>query len=195
MVTLSKIYTRTGDGGHTRLGDMSEVPKTSLRIEAYGCIDELNAIIGLARLVSEPFADVLAQVQNDLFDLGADLCVPSTTNEREGDKLRVQPEHVLYLEQQIDRVNDELQPLKSFVLPGGSEAAARLHIGRTVCRRAEREVWRLAAEEQVGTTVAEYLNRLSDLLFVMARAANDGGASDVLWEPGQGAHTSSAESV
>ena len=107
----------------------------------------------------------------------------------------MQPEHVRYLEQQIDRVNDELQPLKSFVLPGGSEAAAWLHMGRTVCRRAEREVWRLAAEEQVGTTVAEYLNRLSDLLFVMARAANDGGASDVLWEPGQGAHTSSAESV
>ena len=174
---------------------MSQVAKTSLRIEAYGCIDELNAIIGMIRLATASCADVLTRVQNDLFDLGADLCVPSTPNEQEGDKLRVQPEHVLYLEQQIDRVNDELQPLKSFVLPGGSEAAARLHIGRTVCRRAEREVWRLAAEEQVGTTVAEYLNRLSDLLFVMARAANDGGATDVLWEPGQGAHNSSAESV
>ena len=194
MVTLSRIYTRTGDGGQTRLGDMSQVAKTSLRIEAYGCIDELNAIVGMIRLATASCADVLTRVQNDLFDLGADLCVPPVPDEQEGDKLRVQPEHVQYLERQIDRINGDLQPLKSFVLPGGSEAAAWLHLGRTVCRRAEREVWRLAAEEPVGGAVVEYLNRLSDLLFVMARAANDGGATDVLWQPGQGAQTPRDES-
>ena len=195
MVTLSKIYTRTGDGGQTRLGDMSQVAKTSLRIEAYGSIDELNSIIGLIRLVTTSCADVLIRVQNDLFDLGADLCVPPAPDKQGDDKLRVQPEHVQYLEQQIDRINADLQPLKSFVLPGGSEAAAWLHLGRTVCRRAEREVWRLAAEEQVGGGVMEYLNRLSDLLFVMARAANDGGTTDVLWQPGQGIQNSRDESI
>ena len=195
MVTLSKIYTRTGDGGQTRLGDMSQVAKTSLRIEAYGCIDELNSVIGLIRLVTTSCADVLIRVQNDLFDLGADLCVPPAPDEQGDDKLRVQPEHVQYLEKQIDRINADLQPLKSFVLPGGSEAAAWLHMGRTICRRAEREVWRLAAEEQVGGAVMEYLNRLSDLLFVMARAANDGGTTDVLWQPGKGVQNSRDEST
>jgi len=120
--------------------------------------------------------------------------VPPDPDEQEGDKLRVHPEHVQYLERQIDRINGDLQPLKSFVLPGGSEAAAWLHLGRTVCRRAEREVWRLAAEEPVGGAVVEYLNRLSDLLFVMARAANDWGATDVLWQPGQGAQAPRDES-
>ena len=195
MVTLSKIYTRTGDGGQTRLGDMSQVAKTSLRIEAYGCIDELNSVIGLIRLVTTSCADVLIRVQNDLFDLGADLCVPPAPDEQGDDKLRVQPEHVQYLEKQIDRINADLQPLKSFVLPGGSEAAAWLHMGRTICRRAEREVWRLAAEEQVGGAVMEYLNRLSDLLFVMARDANDGGTTDVLWQPGKGVQNSRDEST
>ena len=195
MVTLSKIYTRTGDGGQTRLGDMSQVAKTSLRIEAYGCIDELNSVIGLIRLVTTSCADVLIRVQNDLFDLGADLCVPPAPDEQGDDKLRVQPEHVQYLEKQIDRINADLQPLKSFVLPGGSEAAAWLHMGRTICRRAEREVWRLAAEEQVGGAVMEYLNRLSDLLFVMARAANEGGTTDVLWQPGKGVQNSRDEST
>ena len=188
MVTLSRIYTRTGDGGQTRLGDMSQVAKTSLRIEAYGCIDELNAIIGMIRLATASCADVLTRVQNDLFDLGADLCVPPVPDEQEGDKLRVQPGHVQYLERQIARINGALQPRK------GATTAAWLHLGRTVCRRAEREVWRLAAEESVGGAVAEYLNRLSDLLFVMARAANDGGATDVLWQPGQGAQTPRDES-
>lgn len=185
MVTLSKLYTKTGDGGLTRLGDMSQVPKTSARIDAYGCVDELNSVIGLARCHGAGPDDVLARVQNDLFDLGADLCVPPADGEEE--RLRLQPEQVLYLEEQIDELTRDLAPLRSFVLPGGRPAAAWLHLARTVCRRAERAAWQLADQEPVGEPALLYLNRLSDLLFAMARAANDGGEADVLWEPGAGA--------
>lgn len=184
MVTLSKLYTKTGDGGMTRLGDSSQVPKTSARIAAYGCVDELNSVIGLAR-ASGAEHDVLARVQNDLFDLGADLCVPPVDGEAEC--LRVQPQQVLFLEEQIDQLTGDLTPLRSFVLPGGRPTAAWLHLARTVCRRAERAAWQLAEQERVGPPVLQYLNRLSDLLFAMARAANDGGEADVLWKPGEGA--------
>ena len=187
MVRLTKIYTRTGDGGQTRLGDMSQVPKTSLRIEAYGCVDELNSALGLVRTTGSNYDDLLGRVQNDLFDIGADLCVPQTDAESKGEKLRLQPTQVQYLERQIDRINESLQPLKSFVLPSGTPQAAWLHLARTVCRRAERQVWRLAESARVDQPVLQYLNRLSDLLFVMARAANKGGETDVLWQPGQGA--------
>ena len=185
MVTLSKLYTKTGDGGLTRLGDMSQVPKTSARIDAYGCVDELNAAIGLARCNGAGPDEVLARVQNDLFDLGADLCVPPADGEEE--RLRLQPEQVLYLEKRIDELTRDLAPLRSFVLPGGRLPAAWLHLARTVCRRAERAAWQLAGQEPVGEPALRYLNRLSDLLFAMARAANDGGEADVLWEPGAGA--------
>ena len=184
MVTLSKLYTKTGDGGMTRLGDGAQVPKTSARIVAYGCVDELNSVIGLARASGAEHDDVLARVQNDLFDLGADLCVPPAAGAEE--RLRVQPQQVLFLEQQIDHLTRDLTPLRSFVLPGGRLLAAWLHLARTVCRRAERATWQLAEQEQVGPPVCQYLNRLSDLLFAMARAANDGGEADVLWEPGKG---------
>lgn len=185
MVTLSKLYTKTGDGGMTRLGDMSQVPKTSPRIAAYGCVDELNSVIGLARASGAEHDAVLARVQNDLFDVGADLCVPPTAGQEEG--LRVQPQQVLFLEQQIDQLTHSLTPLRSFILPGGRLSAAWLHLARTVCRRTERVTWELAAQEPVGEPVLLYLNRLSDLLFAMARAANDGGEADVLWKPGEGA--------
>ena len=185
MVTLSKLYTKTGDGGLTRLGDMSQVPKTSPRIDAYGCVDELNAAIGLARCNGAGPDEVLARVQNDLFDLGADLCVPQAQGEKE--RLRLQPDQVLYLEKRIDELTRDLAPLRSFVLPGGRLPAAWLHLARTVCRRAERAAWQLADQEPVGEPALLYLNRLSDLLFAMARAANDGGEADVLWEPGAGA--------
>ena len=187
MVTLSRLYTRTGDGGMTRLGDMSQVPKTSPRIAAYGCVDELNSVIGLARASGPGDDDLLARVQNDLFDLGADLCVPQGEGEEEKERLRVQPGQVLFLEEQIDRLTRDLAPLRSFVLPGGSLPAAWLHLARTVCRRAERAAWQLAEQEPVGEPVLQYLNRLSDLLFAMARAANDREEADVLWEPGKGA--------
>ena len=187
MVTLSRLYTRTGDGGKTRLGDMSQVPKTSPRIAAYGCVDELNSAIGIARSSGAGHDDVLARVQNDLFDLGADLCVPQKDGEGEEERLRVLPRQVLFLEQQIDRLTRDLAPLRSFVLPGGRLLAAWLHLARTVCRRAERAAWHLAEQEPVGEPVLQYLNRLSDLLFAMARAANDGGEADVLWQPGKGA--------
>ena len=191
MVTLSRLYTRTGDAGMTRLGDMSQVPKTSPRIAAYGCVDELNSVIGLARSSGAAPDGVLARVQNDLFDLGADLCVPQEDGQKEDgqkeERLRVQPRQVLFLERQIDRLTRDLAPLRSFVLPGGRPAAAWLHLARTVCRRAERAAWQLAEQEPVGEPVLQYLNRLSDLLFAMARAANDGGEADVLWEPGKGA--------
>ena len=185
MVTLSKLYTKTGDGGMTRLGDMSQVPKTSPRIAAYGCVDELNSVIGLARANGAGHEAVLARVQNDLFDLGADLCVPMSDAE-EG-RLRLKPKQVRYLEEQIDQLTKSLAPLRSFVLPGGRLPAAWLHLARTVCRRAERTAWQLAEQEQVEAHVLTYLNRLSDMLFAMARGANDGGKEDVLWKPGEGA--------
>ena len=186
MVRLTKIYTRTGDGGQTRLGDMSQVSKTSLRIDAYGCVDELNSAIGLARSDHSTFDELLGRVQNDLFDLGADLCVPCAKGEVEGERLRMKPDQVQFLENRIDRINAKLEPLKSFVLPGGCPLSAHLHLARAICRRAERQTWKLADAEDVSQPVLEYLNRLSDLLFVLARAANLDGSTDVLWKPGEG---------
>lgn len=184
MVTLSRIYTRTGDGGKTRLGDNSQVAKTDLRVEAYGCVDELNAVLGLALTtgLQKKHADFLQQVQNELFDLGADLSKPSMGEDA---SLRIQPEQVARLEDEVDRINSGLAPLKSFVLPGGSPGSAWLHLGRTVCRRAERRAWSLAEQAEVNEQALIYLNRLSDLLFVMSRAENREGKDDVLWEPGK----------
>jgi cob(I)alamin adenosyltransferase len=183
MVVLNRIYTRGGDTGKTSLGDGSRVAKYSLRVEAYGTVDEANATIGLARLDITGTADeMLARIQNDLFDLGADLCRPGDDT---GDgKLRVLPSQVDRLEQEIDAMNAELRPLTSFVLPGGSRAAAQLHLARTVTRRAERLVVALADQETVSEVAIRYLNRLSDHLFVASRYLNDKGAADVLWVPG-----------
>ena len=186
MVTLNRIYTRTGDGGKTRLSTGAPVAKTHPRVEAYGAVDELNAQIGWARttLAAEPVLDaMLARVQNDLFDLGADLATPEGT--RATEDLRVLDSQVARLEGEIDQLNDQLEPLTSFVLPGGTEAAAALHLARTVCRRAEREAVRLIeAGEDVSPPAMRYLNRLSDLLFVAARYANDKGAAEVFWQSG-----------
>jgi cob(I)alamin adenosyltransferase len=177
-VNLTRIYTRLGDGGETHLGDMSRVPKTHPRIEAYGEIDELNAQIGLALTVPDmPYADWLRRVQNDLFDLGADLSVP---HDGDRERLRVRAEQVEWLERACDEVNATLRPLKSFVLPGGTPAAAHLHVCRTVCRRAER---RALLVEDGNPEVVRYLNRLSDLLFILSRGAN--GGEEPLWEPGR----------
>jgi len=184
MVTLSKIYTRGGDAGETSLGDGSRRVKDDLRVAAYGTVDEANACIGLARLHTVADVDeTLARIQNDLFDLGADLCTPEGS-ERRQNALRVSEEQVDRLEREIDLYNEPLETLKSFVLPGGSEASAYLHLARTVTRRAEREVVELARTETVGTPAVKYLNRLSDLLFVLSRHCNDGGKADVLWTPG-----------
>lgn len=184
MVKLTKIYTRGGDDGETSLGDGSRVAKHDHRVAAYGTVDEANAAIGLARLYADEAVDaLLARIQNDLFDLGADLCTPEGSDRSAG-ALRVAAEQVVWLEQQIDRVNENLAPLESFVLPAGSAASAHLHLARTVTRRAERMVTALAGEEPVNEQAVAYLNRLSDLLFVLSRACNDDGASDVLWVPG-----------
>ena len=180
-VNLTRIYTRLGDGGETHLGDMSRVPKTHTRIEAYGTVDELNAQLGVALAlpaVPERFAGVLRRIQNDLFDVGADISVPHG-GDRE--RLRLAPEQTAWLEEACDEVNAELAPLKSFVLPGGSPAAAQLHVCRTVCRRAERRT--IDCGDAVNPECVRYLNRLSDLLFILARAANDG--AEPLWEPGR----------
>lgn len=185
-VHLTRIYTRTGDKGDTRLGDMSLVRKDHLRVIAYGEVDELNAVLGVVRLQALPegWDDRLGQVQNDLFDLGADLCVPMTA---EGSRLRIAVERVTALEQWCDEVNNTLAPLDSFVLPGGTAAAAHLHVARTVCRRAERTVVMLVDQEPIGEHVIAYINRLSDLFFILARGANHaGGRPDVLWVPGGG---------
>jgi cob(I)alamin adenosyltransferase len=184
-VNLTRIYTRLGDGGETHLGDMSRVPKTHPRIEAYGDIDELNAQIGVALAVDgmpEAYAPWLRRIQNDLFDAGADLSVPPTAGSDSGarERLRLHTDQVTWLEQACDEVNDELSPLKSFVLPGGTAAAAQLHVCRTVCRRAER---RALLVEDASPEVVRYLNRLSDLLFILSRGANDG--DEPLWEPGR----------
>jgi cob(I)alamin adenosyltransferase len=186
MVRLTRIYTRVGDKGKTALGDGSMVPKQSPRVEAYGTVDEANAAIGLARLhmAADPEADaMLARIQNDLFDLGADLCTPEDSRRASG-ALRIVAAQVERLEHEIDAMNKDLRPLDSFVLPGGSPAAAHLHLARTVARRAERLVCALAAEEPVNPDAIRYLNRLSDHLFVMSRRMNDNGAGDVLWQPG-----------
>lgn len=186
MVHLNRIYTRAGDEGLTHLGNMQRVPKTSLRIEAYGGVDELNSVIGVAACETLPgeMAAQLQIIQNDLFDLGADLCVPESDDPPETPPLRVLPAQVVQLERWIDGHNENLEPLRSFILPGGSPAAAKLHHARTVCRRVEIGVLRLAEEEPVNRQVGIYLNRLSDLLFVMARVCNDNGREDVLWKPG-----------
>jgi len=189
MVRLTKIYTRTGDGGRTRLGDMSETSKTDARVEAYGTVDEANASIGLARvgLAGDDEIDlVLARIQNDMFDLGADLCVPDRGGDLGYEPLRITEKQVAWLETQIDVFNARLDPLDSFILPAGTELSARLHVARTVTRRAERRTVTLAeADEPVSAAVIKYLNRLSDLLFVLARIANDEGRSDVKWVPGK----------
>jgi cob(I)alamin adenosyltransferase len=191
MVRLNKIYTRTGDAGETGLGNGERRRKDDARVEAFGEVDELNSAIGLARLHTGAEAlkridATLARAQNDLFDLGADLCVPPG----DGEALRVTPKQASALERAIDDLNAELSPLKSFVLPGGTPAAAALHLARAICRRAERRIVHLAAIESVGAPVIVYVNRLSDYLFVAARFANDRGAGDVLWIPGAHRETS-----
>ena len=187
MVKLNKIYTRTGDDGTTGLVSGPRRDKDDLRIEAFGTVDEVNAGLGLARLHSTgmPRVDsVLARIQNDLFDLGADLANPPQTA-GEGKQLRITEAQVTWLENQIDHFNADLEPLKSFVLPGGSVLSANLHAARTLARRAERHVVALRrTEPETGLSALTYLNRLSDLLFVLARVANRGGTSDVLWRPG-----------
>ena len=190
MVVLNKIYTRTGDDGTTALGSGRRVAKYDLRVEAYGTLDETNAAIGLVRLhtgAGQPLLDaMLARIQNDLFDLGADLCYPDETRDARG-RLQVTDAQVKRLESEIDTLNGELEPLRSFVLPGGSPAASFLHLARTISRRAERLIVALSAREghTVGAPALRYINRLSDFLFVAARFANDKGKSDVTWVPGQ----------
>jgi len=187
LVTLNRIYTRAGDAGTTRLASGAPVSKADLRVEAYGSIDETNAAIGVARLSTAgdgALDPILARVQNDLFDLGADLATPPAANEAERPRLRIIDGQVARLEAEIDQLNDAMSALTSFVLPGGSPAAAALHLARTVCRRAERACVALAAREEVSAAALKYVNRLSDLLFVAARYANDQGRADVLWTPG-----------
>lgn len=189
MVTLNRIYTRTGDKGMTRLSTGAPVSKASLRVETYGAVDETNACLGVVRLhtaddvVLDP---ILGRIQNELFDLGADLATPEQHGKPDWEPLRILDSQVARLESEIDELNAALSPLNSFVLPGGSAAAAYLHQARTVCRRAERLCVALMAEpgEIVGEAALKYLNRLSDLLFVASRHANDGGAGDILWKPG-----------
>jgi cob(I)alamin adenosyltransferase len=183
MVQLTRIYTRGGDKGETSLGDGERVSKADLRVEAYGTVDEANAVIGMARLHTQGDADVmLGRIQNDLFDLGADLCLPD--GERAVGRLRLLKSQVERLEKEIDAMNAELQPLESFVLPGGVPAAATLHLARTIVRRAERLIVALAARETINPETIAYANRVSDHLFVLARFLNDRGKRDVLWRPG-----------
>jgi cob(I)alamin adenosyltransferase len=191
MVVLNRIYTRSGDKGTTRLASGEPRPKSDLRVEAYGTVDEANATIGLARLhtrADEVLDAMLARIQNDLFDLGADLATPEDAQrEHRHTPLRILDTQVARLEAEIDELNERLAPLTSFVLPGGSPAAAALHLARTVCRRAERQMVALSTKEGeiVGEEAIKFINRLSDFLFVAARHANDAGAGDVLWKPGQ----------
>ena len=180
-VNLTRIYTRLGDGGETHLGDMSRVPKTHPRIEAYGTVDELNSQLGVALALpglQERFAALLTRIQNDLFDVGADISVPHGGDRT---RLRLAPEQTAWLEKACDEVNAELEPLKSFLLPGGGPEAAQLHVCRTACRRAERRT--VDCGDDVSRECVRYLNRLSDLLFILARASNDG--DEPLWEPGR----------
>lgn len=191
MVVLTKIYTRTGDDGSTALGDGERRAKYDLRIAAYGTVDEANAAIGVARYALSPehaaVEAILARIQNDLFDLGADLCIPDRGPPLPYEPLRITDAQVTRLETEIDQMNAEMKPLASFVLPGGSAAGAALHLARTITRRAERHMVELAAQEgePVGRAALKYINRLSDLLFVASRYVNDKGAGDTLWEPGQ----------
>jgi cob(I)alamin adenosyltransferase len=184
MVRLDKIYTKGGDSGETGVSDGSRISKTSPRIAAIGAIDETNSAIGVARLDAEGDTDAaLARIQNDLFDLGADLSMPEDGRKAEG-ALRITPAQVERLEREIDAMNEKLSPLTSFVLPGGTALAAHLHMARATSRRAETAIVALAAQETINDAAAKYANRLSDHLFVMARQANDGGMGDVLWIPG-----------
>ena len=186
MVHLSRIYTKTGDDGTTALGDGTRVPKTHPRIAAYGSADELGAVIGVAALhaTGETLA-ALRRIQNDLFDVGADLCFPESADEKPGSRLRVTEAQVTRLEREIDAVNAHLKPLSSFVLSGGTPLGAELHVARCVARRCERDVLHLSATEPVNPRVIHYLNRLSDYLFVLARAANQGPEGlEILWKPG-----------
>lgn len=191
MVVLNKIYTRTGDDGTTGLGSGERVRKFDVRVAAYGTVDEANATIGVARLATQSaFPDIdamLARIQNDLFDLGADLCVPDRGEKLAYEPLRITLPQVKRLEGEIDLLNDDLQPLRSFILPGGSAAAAHLHVARTVTRRAERHIVELQQTpgEVVSPAAVQYVNRLSDFLFVAARWVNDKGKGDVLWVPGK----------
>ncbi len=191
MVVLNKIYTRTGDKGTTALGTGTRVPKYDARIAAYGTVDEANSFIGVARqqmAAEDAVVDqMLARIQNDLFDLGADLCTPDTGEKLDYEPLRISARQVERLEAEIDQLNGELEPLRSFILPGGKPGAAALHVARTVSRRAERLMVELAAAkgEKVGDGAVRYINRLSDFLFVAGRYVNDKGKADVLWTPGQ----------
>jgi cob(I)alamin adenosyltransferase len=187
MVYLSRIYTRTGDQGQTALGNGQRVAKDHPRVAAYGTVDELNSVLGLlvAADANNQEIDLIRTIQNDLFDVGADLCVPPDPGETPGSRLRIQPEQWQRLEAAIDRLNEPLPPLTSFVLPGGQPAAAWCHFARTVSRRAERELITLGRSEEVNPQAIIYLNRLSDLLFVLARVLNRGGQQDVLWQPGR----------
>jgi cob(I)alamin adenosyltransferase len=190
MVVLNKIYTRTGDDGTTALGTGERRKKYDLRVAAYGTLDETNSVLGIARLHTGGDAALdaaLSRIQNDLFDVGADLTTPGKGRGPGGARLTVTAAQVEWLEAEIDRLNDDLEPLRSFVLPGGSAAAAYLHLARTVCRRAERLIAQLndQKDESVTPEVLKYVNRLSDFLFVAARHANDKGTRDVLWKPGQ----------
>ena len=184
MVTLTRIYTRGGDKGETSLGDGSRVKKKDLRVAAYGTVDETNGVVGIARLHAQGEADaMLSRIQNDLFDLGADLCTPEDGRKAEG-ALRIVDAQVERLEREIDAMNAELQPLTSFILPGGTAASAYLHLARTVARRAERLLCELAESQPVNPAAIRYINRLSDHLFVLARWENEKGVRDVLWVPG-----------
>ena len=189
MVVLNRIYTRTGDDGTTGLGTGERRDKFDVRVESYGTVDETNAAIGMARLSTQGhnviMDEMLGRIQNDLFDLGADLCTPDDGTKLEYKPLRMVPAQVERLEREIDLLNSELQPLKSFILPGGTAASAALHVARTISRRAERLMVELARKENVGAPALHYMNRLSDFLFVAARHVNNKGASDVLWTPGQ----------
>jgi cob(I)alamin adenosyltransferase len=190
MVYLSTIYTKAGDTGQTGLGDGARVPKDHPRVAAYGATDELTAVLGLllAHAPEQPEAELIRSLQNDLCDVAADLCLPPPKGESPGQVLRMTAAHIARLEQAIDRLNAGLAPLNSFILPGGTIAAAWCHLARTVCRRAERDVVTLMRAEPVNPQVLAYLNRLSDLLFVLGRVLNDHGAKDVLWVPGGASH-------
>jgi len=191
MVILNKIYTRSGDDGTTALGSGERLPKHHTRIAAFGTVDETNAAIGVARLELEEnhnqLDGMLARIQNDLFDLGADLCIPDSAEDGGASALRIVASQVERIEQEIDKLNAEIEPIRSFVLPGGTRAAAALHVARTVCRRAERLMAELASikDETVGEAALHYINRLSDFLFVASRYVNDKGKTDRLWTPGE----------
>lgn len=192
MVVLNRIYTRTGDGGETALGNGDRLPKSALRIEAYGTVDETNSVLGIVRLHTAAPAvgaldDMLARIQNELFDLGADLCVPDQGKPLDYEPLRILPSQSSRLETEIDRLNEDLAPLRSFVLPGGHPAAAYLHLARTVCRRAERRMVDLGRQpgESVSPAAMAYVNRLSDFLFVASRWVNAKASGDILWVPGK----------